>query len=129
MENQETLKEKVAEVIENFFTEYMSLKPKSISLVIQSDFILAILHDALSMADKVYAEGEISGNLLNTYYKSIFVASKHLLEEAINQVYPQRVARLFFSLDLGSGKHIVGISLNKNSSYHYANYRKDGDAQ
>ncbi len=116
MDNQETLKKKVAEVIENFFADYMSLKPKSISLVIQSDFILAILHDALSMADKVYAEGEISGNLLNIYYKNLFVASKHILEEAINQVYPQCVARLFFSLDPESGKHIVGISLNKNSS-------------
>ncbi len=116
MDNQETLKKKVAEVIENFFTEYMSLKPKSISLVIQSDFILAILHDALCMADKVYAEGKNSGNLLNIYYKSIFSASKHLLGEAINQVYPQRVSRLFFSFDPESGKYIVGISLNNNSS-------------
>ena len=125
MENQETMKKKVTQVIERFFAEYMSLKPKSVSLVIQSDFILATLHDALSRADHVYAKANASCNLLIIYYQSIFFSSKHLLEEAIDQVYPQCVARSFFSPDPESGRCIVGISLTKNRSQKNANRKAE----
>jgi len=116
MDNEDKIKQQVAEAAKRFFEENMSIKPESIVVDIHSDGIVVTMHNAISKAEKAYIREKVSSNLLDRFYKDTFDASKLAFESAMGTVFRNRVTGSLISLDPESGKCVVVVSIENDES-------------
>jgi uncharacterized protein YbcI len=101
------LKERIAEAVTRFGSEYMSIRAKSVSVDIHDTDILVVFRQAVCEAERGYSRERPSRDLLERLYEEAFEAVKTELDAAVKAITGRRVERSRIDVDPLAGDAII----------------------
>lgn len=107
MEEDNKLKRQVEEAVATFACEYMGIKPKSVVADIHSCSIIATLEGIIPPAERDYAEGRESRELIEKCYNNVFDVSKGVFERTLEDMLGKVVQSSMLRVNPASGDGVM----------------------
>lgn len=115
MEQDDTLKTQIEDVVAKFANDYMGVKPKSIIADLHSHSVLATLQGIIPPVERDYAREGESRELVEKCYNSVFDVSKKALESALESILGKVVESSMLRVNLESGNGVMVFNLRERT--------------
>jgi len=115
MGEENSIKQQVEEVVATFAYDYMGVTPKSVVVDIHSRSVLATLHGIIPPAERDYAKGEESRELIEKCYNNVFDVAKKAFEAALEIILEQVIQSSMLRVNLESGTGVMIFNLADRS--------------
>jgi len=115
MEDNNKLKQQIEEAIARFARECMGITPRSVVADIHSCSLLATLQGIIPPAERDYAKGRESRELIEKCYHDVFDVSKKTFEKSLEDILGKVVQSSMLRVNPESGDGVMLFNLEEVS--------------
>ena len=116
MDEDSTLKQEVEKAVVTFACDYLGVKPRLVVIDIHSCSVLATLQGIIPPAERDYAKGKESRELIEKCYENVFDVSKKAFEAALEIILGKAIQSSMLRVNTESGSGVIVFNLAERST-------------